>query len=81
MFIVSLVGKNVFQNHVIVCALNNINNMDKVRTIISNEYNIVFSSKPTISTIGYYVYDLVVLGKDIRMVVESTKYICDDSLQ
>lgn len=81
MLVVSIVGKDVYQDHVVICTLDDIHNIDKVRNIIFNKYNIVFSSKPTISTIGYYVYDLIVWGKDIRMVVESAQYICDDSLQ
>lgn len=81
MLIVSLVGKDVYQDHVVVCALNDIHNIDKVRNIIFNKYNIAFNSEPTISKVGYYVYDLAVWSKDIRMVVESAQYICDDSLQ
>lgn len=73
MLVVSIVEKDVYQDHVVICTLDDIHNIDK--------YNIAFSSEPTISKVGYYVYDLAVWSKDIRMVVESAQYICDDSLQ
>lgn len=81
MLVVSIVGKDVYQDHIVICTLDDIHNIDKVRNIIFNKYNIAFSSEPTISKVGYYVYDLAVWSKDIRMVVESAQYICDDSLQ
>ena len=81
MLVVSLVGKDVYQDHVVICTLDYIHNINKVRNIIFNKYNIVFSSEPTISKVGYYVYDLAVWNKDIRMIVESVQYICDDNLQ
>ena len=81
MLVVSIVGKDVYQDRIVICTLDDIHNIDKLRNIIFNKYNIIFSSEPTISKVGYYVYDLDIWSKDIRMVVESAQYICDDSLQ
>lgn len=81
MLVVSIVGKDVYQDRVVICALDDIHNIDKVRNIIFNKYNIAFSSEPTISKVGYHVYDLAIWNKDIRMIVEAVQYICDDNLQ
>lgn len=53
MLVVSIVGKDVYQDHVVICTLDDIHNIDKVRNIIFNKYNIAFSSEPTISKVGY----------------------------
>lgn len=81
MIIVSLVGKDVYQDRVVICALDEFHNLNKVRNIILNKYNIAFEGEATISKVGYHVYDLAVGDRDVRMVVENVQYVCDDSLQ
>ena len=38
MLVVSIVGKDVYQDHVVICTLDDIHNIDKVRNIIFNKY-------------------------------------------
>ena len=62
MLVVSIVGKDVYQDHVVICTLDDIHNIDKVRNIIFNKYNIAFSSEPTISKV-HNIFVMIVFNR------------------
>lgn len=81
MLVVSIVGKDVYQDNTIICVLNDISNLYKVRHNIYARYDVLFADQPTICKAGYEAYDVINKHMDVRMVVENVPYICDDDLR
>ena len=77
MYVVSLVGKNVFHDNTIVCAITRMSHLDKVRVYIKQKYNIEFEALAAHSTSDWWLFNNVTDDRDISLVVE-TVYTEDD---
>ena len=70
MYVVSLVGKNVFHNNTIVCAITRMSHLDKVRVYIKQKYNVEFETISANFTSGWWRFNNVTDDRDISLVVE-----------
>ena len=77
MYVVSLVGKDVFQGHDIVCTITRMSNLDKVRVYIKQKYNVEFETIPANFFSVLYRFDNITDDRDISLVVENV-YTEDD---
>ena len=77
MYVVSLVGKDVFQGHDIVCTITRMSNLDKVRVYIKQKYNVEFEIIPANFFSVLYRFDNITDDRDISLVVENV-YTEDD---
>ena len=72
-YVVSLVGKDVYQDGIIYCCIMDINNLDDVRDIIKSQYNIEFEDSSSYNDYSYLKFDNITDNRDIRLVVERTR--------
>lgn len=72
-YVVSLVGKDVYQDGIIYCCIMDINNLDDVRDIIKSQYNIEFEDSSSSNDYSYLKFDNITDNRDIRLVVERTR--------
>ena len=77
MYVVSLVGKDAFQGHDIVCTITRMSNLDKVRVYIKQKYNVEFETLSADLTLGWWRFNNVTDNRDISLVVENV-YTEDD---
>ena len=71
MYVVSLVGKNVFQGNTIVCTITRMSNLDKIRVYIKQKYGIEFEELSANFISGWWLFDNITDDRDISLVVES----------
>ena len=77
MYVVSLVGKNVFQGHDIVCTITRIYNLDKIRVYIKQKYGIEFEELAAHFTSHWWCFNNITDNRDISLIVENV-YTEDD---
>ena len=77
MYVVSLIGKNVFHDNTIVCTITRMSNLDKIRVYIKQKYGIEFEELSANLTSGWWCFDNVTDNRDISLVVENV-YTEDD---
>lgn len=77
MYVVSLTGKNVFHDNMIVCTITRMSNLSKVRNYIKQKYGIEFEELASYFTSGWWRFDNVTDDRDISLVVENV-YTEDD---
>ena len=77
MYVVSITGKNVFQNGFIVCTIAKISNLDKVRVYIKQRYGVEFETLSTQFTSSLWHFNNITDDRDITLVVENV-YTEDD---
>lgn len=77
MYVVSLTGKNVFHDNMIVCTITRISNLSKVRNYIKQKYDIEFEDRASYFTPDWWHFDNVTDDRDISLVVENV-YTEDD---
>ena len=77
MYVVSLTGKNVFHDNMIVCTITRMSNLDKIRVYIKQKYGIEFEELSANLTSGWWCFDNVTDDRDISLVVENV-YTEDD---
>ena len=71
MYVVSLVGKNVFHDNTVVCTMTRISNLYKVRVYIKQKYNVEFETLSSCFTSGWWRFNNVTDDRDISLIVES----------
>ena len=77
MYVVSLTGKNVFHDNMIVCTITRMSNLSKVRNYIKQKYGIEFEDLAAYFTPNWWRFDNVTDDRDISLVVENV-YTEDD---
>ena len=77
MYVVSLTGKNVFHDNMIVCTITRMSSLSKVRNYIKQKYGIEFEELSANLTSGWWCFDNVTDDRDISLVVENV-YTEDD---
>lgn len=77
MYVVSLIGKNVFQGNDIVCTITRMSNLDKIRVYIKQKYNVEFETLTSNFTSSWWCFDNITDDRDISLVVENV-YTEDD---
>ena len=77
MYVVSLTGKNVFHDNMIVCTITRMSNLSKVRNYIKQKYGIEFEELSANFTSDWWCLDNVTDDRDISLVVENV-YTEDD---
>ena len=70
MYVVSLIGKNVFHDNTIVCTITRMSNLDKIRVYIKQKYNIEFETLSANFTSDWWRFDNVTDDRDISLIVE-----------
>ena len=76
MYVVKLIGENVFHNSTIVCTITKKSNLDRVRVYIKQKYGVEFEEVSARSCFGCR-YDNITDDRDISLVVENV-YTEDD---
>ena len=71
MYVVSLVGKNVFQGNDIVCTITRMSNLDKIRVYIKRKHGIEFEKHSAISTSCYWCFYNITDNRDISLIVQN----------
>lgn len=71
-YVVSLVGEDVFHGWYIHCVITHIDDLNKVRTMIKEKYGIEFEERSVRSTSGWWKFDNITDNKDIKLIVERT---------
>ena len=77
MYVVSLTGKNVFHDNIIVCTITRMSHLDKVRVYIKQKYGIEFEELAAYLTPNWWHFDNITDDRDISLVVENV-YTEDD---
>ena len=77
MYVVSLIGKDVFHDNTIVCTITRISHLDKIRIYIKQKYNVEFETLAADFTSGWLRFDNITDDRDISLVVENV-YTEDD---
>ena len=77
MYVVSLTGKNVVHDNIIVCIITRISNLSKVRNYIKQRYGVEFEKVAAYFTSDWWSFDNVTDDRDISLVVEKV-YTEDD---
>ena len=70
MYVVSLVGKNVFQGNTIVCTITRMSNLDKIRIYIKQKHSIEFEKLSANFTSGWWCFKNITDNRDISLIVE-----------
>lgn len=70
MYVVSLKGKNVFQEEEIVCTITRMDNLDRIRVYIKQKYNIEFEPLATRFASCWWGFDNITDDRDISLIVE-----------
>ena len=70
MYVVSLVGKDVFQNRVIVCTMTQMDNLDRVCVYIKQKYGVEFEKLANRFSSCFWGFDNITDNRDITLVVE-----------
>ena len=70
MYVVSLVGKNIFHDNMIVCTITRMSNLSKVRNYIKQKYGIEFEERASYFTSGWWRFKNVTNDRNISLVVE-----------
>ena len=70
MYVVSLVGKNVFQGNTIVCTITRMSNLDKIRVYIKQKHGIEFEELSSNFTSSWWCFNNITDNRDISLVVE-----------
>ena len=70
MYVVSLVGKNVFQENTIVCTITRMSNLDKIRVYIKQKHGIEFEELSSNFTSSWWCFNNITDNRDISLVVE-----------
>ena len=71
MYVVSLVGKNVFQGNTIVCTITRMSNLDKIRVYIKQKHGIEFEELSSNFTSGWWCFNNITDNRDISLIVEN----------
>lgn len=69
-YVVSLVGKRVFNDWSIQYIIKHFDNLDKVRAIIKERHNVEFEQLSSRFTSCYWEFNNITDDRDIRLVVE-----------
>lgn len=69
-YVVSLIGQCVFHNWDIQYVIKHIDNLDKVRTKIKENYGIEFEELSSKFYNGWWMFDNITDDRDIRLIVE-----------
>ena len=77
MYVVSLTGKNVFHDNMIVCTITRMSNLSKIRNYIKQKYGIEFEELAAYLTPDWCCFENVTDDRDISLVVENV-YTEDD---
>ena len=77
MYVVSLVGKDAFQGHDIVCTITRMSNLDKVRVYIKRKHGIEFEEYSAVFTSCYWCFYNITDNRDISLIVQNV-YTEDD---
>ena len=77
MYVVSLTGKNMFHDNIIVCTITRMSNLSKVRNYIKQKYGIEFEELAAYFTPNWYCINNITDDRDISLVVENV-YTEDD---
>ena len=77
MYVVSLTGKDVFHDNMIVCTITRMSNLDKIRVYIKQKYGIEFEELAAYFTPDWLRFNNVTDDRDISLVVENV-YTEDD---
>lgn len=70
MYVVSLVGKNVFQGNTIVCTITSMYNLDKIRVYIKQKHGIEFEELSAKFTSSWWCFNNITDDRDISLIVE-----------
>ena len=70
MYVVSLVGKHVFEGSTIVCVITRISNLDKIRIYIKQKYGVEFEELSAQFTSNLWKFDNIADDRDISLIVE-----------
>ena len=71
MYVVSLIGKNVFHGNIIICTITRMSNLDKIRVYIKQKYNVEFETLSAYCTSCWLCFDNITDDRDISLVVEN----------
>ena len=77
MYVVSLQGKDVFHDNIIVCTITRMSHLDKIRVYIKQKYNIEFETLSDIFTSSWWHFNNITDNRDISLIVENV-YTEDD---
>ena len=77
MYVVSLTGKNVVHDNMIVCTITRMSNLSKVRNYIKQRYGIEFEELAAYFIPDWCLFNNVTDNRDISLVVENV-YTEDD---
>ena len=77
MYVVSLVGKHVFQENTIVCTITRMSNLDKIRVYIKQKHGIEFEELSSNFTSSWWCFNNITDNRDISLIVENV-YTEDD---
>lgn len=69
-YVVSLAGKHVFHNWDIQYVIKHIDDLDKVRTIIKEKYNVEFEKLAGRFLSFWWDFDNITDNRDIHLIVE-----------
>ena len=70
MYVVSLIGKDVFQGNTIVCTITRMSNLDKILVYIKQKYGIEFEELSAHFTSTWWCFNNITDNRDISLVVE-----------
>lgn len=70
MYVVSLIGKDVFQGSDVICTSTRLSNIDKILAYIKQEYDVEFAEYSTYYFHHYRSFDNITDDRDITLVIE-----------
>lgn len=70
MYVVSLVGKHVFQGGTVVCTITRISNLDKIRIYIKQKHGVEFEKLSAQFTPSWWKFDNITDDRDISLIVQ-----------
>ncbi len=69
-YVVSLEGKDVFHNRSIQYVIKHIDNLDKIRIIIKEKYNVEFEKLACRFSLNWWKFDNITDNRDIYLMVK-----------
>lgn len=69
-YVVSLAGKHVFHDWSIQYVIKHIDNLDKIRIILKEKYNVEFEKLACRFTPNWWKFDNITDNRDIHLIVE-----------
>lgn len=69
-YVVSLAGEQIRRNWCTQCVIKNIDNLDKIRIIIKEKYNVEFEKLACRFSSNWWKFDNITDNRDIHLIVK-----------